>query len=166
MTKKQKIISINITGDFMEEKYINFLKKYNLYREDIFEFIKDKTVFVDYKDPNSLGFIGVYPNLVNGIIKDIKMVVPKIEDDTSISMNIHEYIHLLKIFDYLNKEYVFSDYEELLPVMYELVYAKENNNKELLKTYKEHIQEDDNYLKILLELFDFGEDEKTLKINK
>ena len=33
----------------MEEKYINFLKKYDLYREDIFEYMKDKTKYIDYR---------------------------------------------------------------------------------------------------------------------
>ena len=56
------------------------------------------------------------------------MRVPHIIDNHSIAITIHEYIHLLKMFDYIGKEYVFSDYEDLLPTFYELVFAKENND--------------------------------------
>lgn len=144
----------------MEEKFISFLKKYDIYREDILDFIKPKTIRIDYRNENTIGFTGVYPIMENNIIKDIRMVVPYMIDDYSISMNIHEYIHLLDVYNYLNKEYVFNDQSELLPVMYELLYAKENNNIEFLNIYKEHILRENNYLKVLLDVFDLNDNKR------
>ena len=148
----------------MEEKYINFLKEYNLYNEEIFEYMKDRIVYVDYKNENHRFFIGVYPKVDEGsnIVTDIRMYVPKIVDDISVSMNIHEYVHLISVYNNLNKEYVDDPYKELLPVMYELLYIKSINNNECLDIYKEHIKERVNYLKELLDIFDYNK-EYTLK---
>ena len=162
MTKYLFLINIIITGDNMKDKYINFLKKYNLYREDIFEYMKDRTKYIDYRQDGSDGYIGVYPNLVNGIIKDIKMRVPRLIDDHSIAITIHEYIHLLKMFDYIGKEYVFSDYEDLLPTFYELVFAKENNDIDYINERLEFIKEY-NYLNVLVDMFNPKEKQKILK---
>ena len=162
MTKYLFLINITITGDKMKDKYINFLKKYNLYREDIFGYMKDKTKYLDYRQDGSDAYIGVYPNLVDGIIKDIKMRVPYIIDDHSIAINIHEYIHLLKMFDYIGKEYVFSDYEDLLPTFYELVFAKENNDVDYINERLEFIKEY-NYLNVLVDMFENKEEKVFIK---
>ena len=150
----------------MEEKYINFLKKYDLYREDIFEYMKDKTKYIDYRLDESKRFYGVFTNIENGIIKDIRVMVPYIVDDTSISIRIHEYIHVLKIYDYLNKEYVFTDYEDLLPVFYELVYAKENNNYDYINERIDELKDNFNYLKVVLDLFDQNKENNNKKLIK
>ena len=150
----------------MEEKYINFLKKYDLYREDIFEYMKDRTKCVDYRLDESKRFYGVFTNIENGIIKDIRVMVPYIVDDTSISIRIHEYIHILKLYDYLNKEYVFTDYEDLLPVFYELVYAKENNNYDYINERIDELKDNFNYLKVVLDLFDQNKENNNKKLIK
>ena len=150
----------------MEEKYINFLKKYDLYREDIFEYMKDKTKYIDYRLDESKRFYGVFTNIENGIIKDIRVMVPYLVDDTSISIRIHEYIHVLKIYDYLNKEYVFTDYEDLLPVFYELVYAKENNNYDYINERIDELKDNFNYLKVVLDLFDQNKENNNKKLIK
>ena len=150
----------------MEEKYINFLKKYDLYREDIFEYMKDKTKYIDYRLDESKRFYGVFTNIENGIIKDIRVMVPYIVDDTSISIRIHEYIHILKLYDYLNKEYVFTDYEDLLPVFYELVYAKENNNYDYINERIDELKDNFNYLKVVLDLFDQNKEKNNKKLIK
>ena len=83
----------------MYEIYIEFLKKYNLYDKEVFDFIKDKTVYVDYMNTDSENFIGVYPIVdKDNIVRDLRMCVPNIVDDISISMNIHEYVHLIKMY--------------------------------------------------------------------
>ena len=150
----------------MEEKYINFLKKYDLYREDIFEYMKDKTKYIDYRLDESKRFYGVFTNIENGIIKDIRVMVPYLVDDTSISIRIHEYIHVLKLYDYLNKEYVFTDYEDLLPVFYELVYAKENNNYDYINERIDELKDNFNYLKVVLDLFDQNKENNNKKLIK
>jgi len=141
----------------MYEIYIEFLKKYNLYDKEVFDFIKDKTVYVDYMNTDSEDFIGVYPIVdEDNIVRDLRMCVPTIVDDISISMNIHEYVHLIKMYSNLNKEYVEDKYKELLPVMYELLFLKSINFNDYIDIYIEHIKKEDNYLKVLLDVFNLN----------
>lgn len=127
----------------MEEKFINFLKETEIYNEELFKYIKPKTVYLDHSE-EAIPFYGVFPIVDdNNIIKDIKLCVPKIKDDITVSINIHEYVHLLMVYRDLNKEYKESDYDELLPVMYEFYYLKDND-PEYLEAYKEKISKSDN----------------------
>ena len=148
----------------MYEKFIDFLKHYGLYNQEVFDFIKDKTRYVDYNKEEARDFIGCFPKMENDIVKDIRLCVPKIVDDVTVSINIHEYVHLLKIYSYLNKEYKESKYEEVLPTAYELLYLR-NNDFDYLKLYKEYIMSgDDEYLKYLVTFFDSTD--KILRKNK
>ena len=51
----------------MEEEFINFLKKHNLYKEEIFEFIKPRTFYIDNLDDYSMSFVGCYPKVEKNI---------------------------------------------------------------------------------------------------
>lgn len=148
----------------MYKKFIDFLKHYGLYNQEVFNFIKDKTRYVDYDKEEARDFIGCFPKMENDIVKDIRLCVPKIVDDVTVSINIHEYVHLLKIYSYLNKEYKESKYEEVLPTAYEFLYLR-NNDFDYLKLYKEYIMSgDDEYLKYLVTFFDSTD--KILRKNK
>ncbi len=127
----------------MRNKFIKFLKDTEIYNEEVFEYIKPKTVYLDHSE-EATHFYGVFPIVDdNNIIKDIKLCVPKIKDDLTVSINIHEYVHLLLLYRDLNKEYKESDYDELLPVMYEFYYLKDND-PEYLEAYKEKISKSNN----------------------
>ncbi len=129
----------------MRNKFIKFLKDTEIYNEEVFEYIKPKTVYLDHSE-EATHFYGVFPIVDdNNIIKDIKLCVPKIKDDITVSINIHEYVHLLLLYRNLNKEYKESDYDELLPVMYEFYYLKDND-PEYLEAYKKKISKSNNKL--------------------
>jgi len=127
----------------MRNKFIKYLKDTEIYNEEVFKYIKPKTVYLDHSE-EATHFYGVFPIVDdNNIIKDIKLCVPKIKDDITVSINIHEYVHLLLLYRELNKEYKESDYDELLPVMYEFYYLKDND-PEYLEAYKEKISKSNN----------------------
>lgn len=133
----------------MEEKFIDFLKKSELYNEEVLDYIKYRTTRVDYKQEGAMDFVGCFPIIEHGIVKDIWLCVPNIVDDISASINVHEYVHLLRIYRSLGKEFKESEYEELLPVMYEFAFLEDIGNTEYLNKYKEDIK-DDKVLKILV----------------
>ena len=148
----------------MEEKFINFLKETELYNEEVLEYIKPNTVKVDYS-PEAIDFIGCFPVTdENNKLRAIRMCVPKMIDDITVAINIHEYVHLLMIYRSLNKEYEEPKDAELMPVYYELAYLKENNLDDYLNYYLEHIKEQDNYLRILLDIF--AKDDNKIKEKK
>ena len=143
-----------------KEKFINFLKKVELYDEDILEYIEGRTIHIDYDKDHALEFYGCYPLIKDNIVKDIRLCVPTIKDDITVAINIHEYIHLIKVFNYLNKEYVFDQTEELLPVIFEFLYFRqeEKNNKKLqhyVEFYKSYIRENgEESLKMFIDIYD------------
>ncbi|MBQ6546724.1 MAG: hypothetical protein IJL74_01850 [Bacilli bacterium] len=131
----------------MYQKYIGFLKEYNLYDEEVLDYIKDKIIYIDYKKESFKEFVGCYPMIDNGIVKDIRLCIPKITDDISIAINIHEYVHLLKMHKYLDKEYVFKKDEEVLPVFYEMLFLVNNQTKETdeyIEFYRTYIENNNN----------------------
>lgn len=138
-----------------ENKFICFLKKHKLYKEEVFNFIKNKTLLVDYKDERSVGFIGCFPVMENNIIKDIRLCIPRLVDDISVAINIHEYMHLLKMYNHLNCEYFFDNSEEVLPVIYEMIYLTDNSLLDYIAYYRDKINENDNDLyKYALSIWD------------
>lgn len=133
----------------MEEKFINFLKETELYNEEVLEYIKYRTTHVNYKQEGAMDFVGCFPIIEDDIVTDIWLCVPNIVDDISASINVHEYVHLLRVYKSLGKEFIESEYEELLPVMYEFAFLESIGNTEYLNKYKEDIKKDD-VLKVLV----------------
>lgn len=135
----------------MEEKYIEFLKKCELYNKDVFDYIEYRTTYVDYRQKGSMDFVGCYPIIQDGIVKDIWLCVPKIVDDISVSINIHEYIHLLRVYSFLGKKFIESENEEVMPVLYEFAFLNEVGNIDYLDKYKKAILagDDENLKRII-----------------
>lgn len=153
-----------------EQKFIDFLKEFGIYNEQAFKYMKTIKKQVNYKEEDTMSFIGCYPIMENNTVKDIRICVPKMIDDISVSINIHEYVHFLNMYNNLNKEYVFKNTEEVLPVLYEFVFLSKCTDietKDYLSFYKEYIkQKDDEGLKVFLEIWNhyFEKDkEKLLK---
>lgn len=104
---------INIVNDFYKkigkkEPFKNevkeFFKSQNLYSEEFFDFIKDK-VKVLSKRVNK-DWYGCFPIINNNILTDIRLLVPKIEMEGDLLINIHEYYHALELFNELGTIYV------------------------------------------------------------
>jgi len=113
-------------------KYINFLIKHNIYNEEIIDYMRRNCIKFDYRDEEQRDFIGCFYNLDrNNRITKINLCVPFLDSDTTVLINIHEYIHLFILYQYLNKKYQQSKDEEILPILYELLYFLDNPSKEL-----------------------------------
>ncbi len=125
----------------MKDKFVKFLEDTDLYNERALNYIKPKTVCLDHSE-EGFSFYGCFPILDdNNKVMDIRLCVPKMEDDITVAINIHEYIHLLKVYNNLNKEYVSDSYEELVPVMYELAYLNRVDSNEQVAEYIEFLEE-------------------------
>ena len=138
----------------MKEKYIDYLKKTEIYNEKVLNYLKDNTKVIEYSE-DANDFLGTFPQVdENNILTGIKMCVPKMTNDITVGMNIHEYVHALMLYRNLNKEYVEDKQADLMPTFYELNYYKENNVDDYFNFYIEHIKEKDNYLTMLINIFD------------
>ena len=76
------------------EKYINFLKKHNIYNEELLMYIREYATYFDYYNENEKN----YPTSTFPVIDKqkkvigIRTVIPVITDDITIILNIKEYI--------------------------------------------------------------------------
>lgn len=128
-------------------KFINFLKKYNIYDEATFNYFWDHSVYADYRDTNFKGMFGCCKLIFNcdDNISEFVPYIPFLVDDKTVVINIYTYVHSLILMPQIGKKYAKNEYYEyLLPLFYETLYVKENQTPELLK-YEEVIR--NNFLK-------------------
>ena len=85
------------------EKVKDFFKQQNIYNEDFFEYVKDKTVIFPYDTP--LSWFGCFPIIKDGILKDIRLAVPEIINEQNLLVNLHEYYHAYELYNELNQIY-------------------------------------------------------------
>ena len=104
----------------------NFFKKENIYEENFFKYIKGKV----YQFPSNtpLEWFGCFPILDdNDILVDIKVVVPKIENEKNILVNLHEFFHAYELYHELGSKYVEKTEErELSAKKFEKKYTKKS----------------------------------------
>lgn len=110
----------------MYDKFIKFLKNNNIYDEEVLNYFENHSTHVDYKEEDAEYFIGCYPQVENDILTGVNVCVPDMDDEITVTINIHEYVHMLKLYKNLNKKYEETPYEEVLPVFYELIFLREN----------------------------------------
>lgn len=84
-------------------RLIEFFKSEEMYDENFFEYIKTRT----HEYPNTKSeFFGCYPKVENNILKDINLVVPKIETLKDLLVNIHDYTYAYDLYKELGKIYI------------------------------------------------------------
>lgn len=113
-------------------KFIDFLKKHGIYEKEIVDYFMSNSTRFDYRVEEDRAFIGVYYVIKNNILDKIKVVVPYFNDDKTVLINIHEYVHLYKCYNKLGKICHIGRDKEVLPIFYEKLFVKENPTKELI----------------------------------
>lgn len=126
------------------DRFIDFITRHNLYDNKSFIAISNRTTNIDYNNEQARDFIGCFYKVENDIITDFKVCVPKIIDIRTLFINIHEYVHALIIYNSLGKKEDIGLEKEVLPLMYEEMYAvfdDEISIKDYLKDHCEMINE-------------------------
>ncbi len=89
---------------FWEEELNIALIHEQITNPDFFLFMKGKIKRIPFL-VHEFGW-GVFPIIdENGILKDIRMIVPVIYDIKSLCVNLHEYTHAYELYSYLEKHY-------------------------------------------------------------
>ncbi len=118
------------------QKFIDFLKRHNLYNEEVLTYWKNNKMSFDYREEEQRELIGVYYIFKKNILEKIQLIVPFTDNDKTVLINIHEYIHLFLLYPYINKRCIIDKDKEVLPFYYERLYIEENNTEELKKYYQ------------------------------
>ena len=116
-------------------KFINFLKKHNLYDEKVLKYVFNESIAIDINNYDFvLGSCHLVINNKNGKLEQIIPCMPNIMDDYSVIIAIFTYVNTLLLLPKLNKYYddnCFSYY--FTPLFYENIYVLENSSVELLE---------------------------------
>lgn len=156
-------------------KFIDFLKKHNIYDEEIVEYFNDHSTRFDYLEDEYREFIGIYYLFdKTNTLKGLNIVVPYINNDKTILINVHEYIHLYMLYDKLDKFCVLGKDREVLPIFFERVFINENPTEELINYQQEINQsiydnDQEEYLLALRlsdELNDYYDNQSFNKLNR
>ena len=111
-------------------EFISFLKKYNIYDEEVFNsFFRDAFMF-DYEDNCDFSEC-VYDVDERNVLIRIKACIPKMIDYRTILINIHEYVHYYTLYRKLGKELKVEIDCEVLPMLYERIFVMEKDNGDL-----------------------------------
>ena len=86
------------------KQIITFFIEQNIYDEQFFEYMKNRVHFLPYD--TSLDWFGCFPIIEDGIIKDLRVVVPKIVTEKNLLVNLHEFYHAYELYGELGTEYV------------------------------------------------------------
>ena len=86
------------------EKVKEFFKEQKIYDENFFEYIETRVHTLPYD--TSLDWFGCFPIIEESIVKDMRVVVPKIVTKKNLLVNLHEFYHAYEIYNELGQEYI------------------------------------------------------------
>ena len=86
----------------INEEIIKFYKDYVL--KEFWDYIKDRVVIVP--SGSDMCFYGCYPITKNNILIDIRVLVPNIETEKDVLINIHEFAHATELYNELGRSYI------------------------------------------------------------
>lgn len=119
---------------------IDFYKSIDLYNEEYFNLIKEKTIILEGKYDEIKDFIGFYPKYENDKLIDFRLYLPELIGLNNILIYIHEYCHA--IFP--------EDNSEIFPNIIEATFIKEYLNipkktKEIIRKTKKQIEDNTSF---------------------
>lgn len=118
---------------YYNSKLIEFFKRHNMYEENMFNYLQNNTMMIDYNIEEDRAFIGCFYIFLNGKLDKICLVLPYLMDDITTLISIHEITHGIYMYKKLNKKVKIENDIEVLPMLYERIYVNESNNIKLLE---------------------------------
>jgi len=105
----------NARQQLRDEVYGLTLSDYDIddYFKDgvILSYIRSNLKYFDGGD--DLSFYGIFPEIEHGILRKIRMVVPKVHNLKTALINVHEFRHVFDLYELIGKEYPEdNDFEE------------------------------------------------------
>lgn len=103
---------INIVNKFYKEtkgyepfksELKDFFREQNLYTEEFFDFVKTKVTVPESNVKKE--WYGCYPMIEQGMLTDMRLLVPKIQNEKDLLINIKIYAYSLELYKYLNQPY-------------------------------------------------------------
>ncbi len=113
-------------------KFIDFFKKYNLYNEEVFNYIKQQTIIFSIYNEELMNVRGICYNY-NKLeqLTSFTLYVPYINNEKTAFMNIRPYVQAICAYPKLGKKYKTAADIEIIAFYFERLYLQDNPNQEL-----------------------------------
>ena len=139
------------------EILIDFFKRHNLYDEEMFKYLQEHTDIIDYRDEDTRVCIGCgyLINNKNNKLERFRICIPKVVDNKTALISIHEIVHGIVGYKNLNKKFKNDIIIEALAFLYEKLFINESNDPSLVKygLYLDSLIEDNDEEKYKYALF-------------
>lgn len=113
-------------------KFIDFLKRHDLYNQEIFKYIEENIERFDEHYNELMLIRGIYYNYNdNEELKNFKLCVPYIDNEKTAFLNLGPYIKAIHAYPKLGKKYKQNAEIEIIVMYYEKLFISETKNKEL-----------------------------------
>lgn len=123
------------------QKFIDFFKRHGLYNQEVFDYLRKNSIQFDYRDTDYQPLIGCFYLTKGNKLTKINLIVPYINNDITVLINIHEYIHGIIAYKYINKRFSEDLNSETLPILYERIYLEENKDNQTLRKHFDSIND-------------------------
>lgn len=126
--------------DIYYKKFEDFLKKHNLYDEEIINYKKENSKLFAYRDENCEPSFGCHYIFPNGQLDKIYLIDLFIDNDIAILTNIYHYIHLVEAYKMIGENFDINDVNDkikILPTFYANLFITENLTDELIRFRKD-----------------------------
>ena len=109
-----------------QENFLNFLRKHNLYDEDLLAYINNHTIIFDYLDEDRRKSIGIYSEYdKESKLRRFTLCLPSLNSPEAELITIHFYINAIELFNHLGTTYTTTKESKILPMLYEKIYLSE-----------------------------------------
>ena len=87
----------------IDYRVVSFFLSQGICDNDFFDYINSRIVYIP--SGSDVFWYGCHPIIEDGIIRDIKVVVPLIENEFDLIVNIHEFTHAIELYNELGGFY-------------------------------------------------------------
>lgn len=107
-------------------KFINFFRSYGLYDEQMFNYIWSNSIFYNDLEIECEDFAGIYYILdKHSKLLKFNLIVPYINNEKTLFINIHEYMHAIYAYYYLGQKIKIDETSEAIALLFEKIYLDE-----------------------------------------
>lgn len=113
----------------MYSKYLRFLHKHKLYDKNIFEYINNHSVIINYNkiyEFNSFGCSVVVDE--HGRLVEVIPVIPLLKNDKMVVISIFTYVQAMMLIPNIGRKYDERYYNKVIPIVFLELYIYENNS--------------------------------------
>lgn len=122
----------------MNDKILKFYEDLGLINNKMIKYFDKNSTYVDINEKDNISFIGCLLKEKDGILKKIKIILPKGNTLEETLMQVHEVGHFIDAYKYLGMEYKEDISCEIFPIAMERIFIEDSHDLELISWFNNY----------------------------